>query len=61
MSLLISQLCGHYGHMGILGAFDQSLSHVTMLYPPEVVLSYVINDIPVKRDCDVFASLALLF
>jgi hypothetical protein len=41
--------------MGIMDAFERSFSHVTMLYHPEVVLPYIINDIPVKREHDFFA------
>jgi hypothetical protein len=35
--------------MGNMDAFDQILSLITVLYPPEVVIPYIINDIAEKR------------
>jgi hypothetical protein len=35
--------------MGNMDAFDQILSHITVLYPPEVVMPCIINDIAVKK------------
>lgn len=38
-----------YTVMGNMDAFDQILSHITVLYPPEVVMPCIINDIAVKK------------